>query len=343
MNEYSKNSLSNPSEGAEKPLYRSLSSWFRERCGETLRKVPLDNGATCPNRDGTLSTGGCLFCSVPSFSPLVSSEQTDRSRAFPKKPEDLVMEFQNMAEKMNRGGRVKKFLPYLNAFTPTNLPPDQVIAQLEALAGHPLSAGISLCTRPDSIDPLIMEYLAERASAGTLVMVELGLQSSDDRLMGDLGRGHGSESFFLAAQALSQAGVETCAHLIFGLPGQSHEEMIRSAIDATGSRGCGGVKFHNFHICRHTRMEQLYQNRPWPLISQQDYVRAVVESLERIAPERVVHRLCATVDQQFLAAPGWASDPGGIRGSITGELNRKGSFQGRFYSQSSPITSRDMS
>lgn len=295
--------------------YRTYSSVLRERFGEPVYRIPVDGGFTCPNRDGSAGTGGCLYCNNDSFTPgilhpgLPVGEQVRWGLAG--------------AGKRRAGG---KFLVYFQRFSNT-YGPAQRLARLyrEALA-HPSVVGLVVGTRPDCLPPDVLDVL-ESISRDRYVCVEIGLQSASDRVLERIRRGHTVADFARAVRAAGSRGLAVAAHLIYGLPGDSRENFSAAAPFLSGL-GVSGVKLHHLHVVEGSGLEAAWRAGEATVPEYGEYVGAVADFLERLSPEVAVMRLIGEAPERILLAPRWGKGSREASRDVAAELSRRGSWQG---------------
>lgn len=307
-----------------RPPITAVSAVLKARFGGTVRKVPLDIGSSCPTRDGTAGTGGCAFCSVPAFSPGAAM----RVKSSPRNPVDAVAEFSARARAMTRGGKVRLFLPYVNAYTATHMEVDILAAILDALCSAPMSVGVAVSTRPDCVGPGVRNLLADLAAVYPMISCELGLQTCRDATLAAMGRGHTAADFASAVSSLAGTGVDITAHLIIGLPGESRSDFDASAAFAVQS-GCRGLKFHNFHILKDTPLEKEYARGSIKVMSFEEYAFEMTSLLPLIPESIAIHRLSSSATpENGLVAPDWTARPAEIRERIFTLMRKAGTVQG---------------
>lgn len=272
---------------------RMLSEALRERYGEKVYKLSLSAGCTCPNRDGTVGVGGCAFCSAGG------------SGDFAARLAPIEAQIAEAKARIARKTDAKKFIAYFQSFTNTYGP----VARLEPLyrrtIERPEIVALSLGTRPDCLGPEVMEMLC-RLQAIKPVWVELGLQTAHDETAARLNRGYGLDTFTDAYRRLKAAGLTVIVHLIFGLPGESGEEMLDSVRFVAGlSPTVDGVKLQMLHVLRGTALGAQYEAKPFPLLTLEEYAELIAQSV-RILPETtVLHRLTGDAPGPLLLAPEW--------------------------------------
>ena len=287
------------SESRPAPRLNRFSAHLRRRFGRALRKVPLDAGATCPNRDGTLSRAGCAFCNPRGSGTglfaqgLTLARQWDRLRGpAPKHPG----------------------LAYLQAFSNTHGPAERLARILDELAALPGLAGLCIGTRPDCLDPEKLELLAafrDRLRGPELpepeLWLELGLQSSHDATLARINRGHDAACFARAARAAADHGIPVCAHLVLGLPGEGLPHFLQT-VDFVNGLPLAGVKLHNLYVAEATALAASWRAGQLPLPTREEYLAWLCALLPRLRPDLVIHRLAADPAPGELLAPAWAAD-----------------------------------
>lgn len=269
---------------------------FKERFGHKMYKASVSLEVTCPNRDGTKGTGGCAFCSAEGSGEFASpcklpvTEQIDEAikRLEKKVPADTG------------------YIAYFQSFTSTYCDADYLREKLDEAAAHPSVEALSVGTRPDCLPPDILKVLGDTAKRIPLY-VELGLQTCDDRVAESFGRGYETSCYDEAVKALKALGINVITHIIFGLPGEDKDMMIRSVKHAVDA-GTDGLKFTCLYINKGTRYEQLYNAGKIAVLEQQEYFDIVSEALGVVPPDIVIHRLTGDGAKKILIAPMWTAD-----------------------------------
>lgn len=292
-------------------LYRSLSSYLRGIFGISIRKIPVDPGFGCPNRDGTLGTRGCSFCYLDSFVPLHARSG--------KNPADQITDA--LSERT-----AGPFIVYLQAGTGTYASPEALKEVVESVLAIPDAIGLFIGTRPDCVSGPVLDVLNPYRGR-KLLWLELGLQSSSDATLDRIGRGHDVNSFVRARSLAMERGIPVCAHIILGLPGEEKEEMMSTA-RFLAEHEVEGVKIHHLQVIKGTVLDEEYnQGRINPL-DHRAYPALVSDFLEHLPPATIIHRLLSDAPDDLLIAPQWP-DRNRVIQSIRDHMTSTGSFQGK--------------
>lgn len=311
--------------------YRSLAQHWHERFGAKVYRVTVDAGFTCPNVDGTVAVGGCVFCDNRSFSP-------NRRLPIVVSPPSQGAGRGGIREQVERGINTlsarfgaEKFLAYFQAATNTYAPVDKLRRLYDEALQHPRVLGLAIGTRPDCVPDDVLDLL-EKYARTHYVLVELGLQSIHDRSLDWMNRGHHYDAFADAIRRCQGRPLELCIHVILGLPGESRGDMLATA-DALASAPIHGVKLHNLHVVKDTPLEKWYRAGEVRMMELDEYVGIACDFLERLPPEIVIHRLNGDAPPDYLVAPTWCLDKPAILRAIDAEFERRGSRQGSLYAK----------
>lgn len=289
--------------------WNTLTAHFRQRFGQRVQKIPLDAGASCPNRDGTLSRHGCVFCNaMGSGSGLGMSGM------------ELAGQWNFWRAHFHASGKASLFLAYLQSFSNTYGPPQRLAAVLEALAELPDLVGVSVGTRPDCLDAEKTRLLAGVPWPET--WLELGVQTLHDKTLAAVNRGHDAAASLRAIDLAASHGIQVCAHLMIGLPGENAEAVL-TTVERLNASPVSGVKFHNVYVCENTALDRAYRAGAYAPPERAVYVATVTEALARLRPDIVVHRVVADPAPGELAAPDWARDKGGLVREIEHSYHRR--------------------
>jgi radical SAM protein (TIGR01212 family) len=298
--------------------YYALSRFLRERFGTRVQRVTIDAGFTCPNVDGTVAVGGCVYCDNRSFSP---------NRRQPRTPVRAQVE-RGMRILERRYG-VQRFMAYFQAATNTYAPVDRLRRLYDEALVDARVVGLAIGTRPDCVPDEILD-LIESYAPDRYVCLELGLQTVHDRTLDWMNRGHHFDAFVDAVKRCHGRGLDLCAHVILGLPGESGDDMLATA-DALAALPLHGVKIHNLHVVRDTPLAQQYATGRVHVLTRDQYVQIVCDFLEKLPPGMVIHRLSGDAPPDYLLAPEWCLDKPTLLRHIREELVRRDSWQGRRY------------
>ena len=302
--------------------YNSYSGYFRKTYGKRLQKVVVDAGFTCPNRDGSAGTGGCTYCDNDAFHPNYSKASIPLSVQI-----DEGIRFHRTRYR-TAAGYLAYFQPYSNTYAP--LPVLKGLYE-EALA-HPEVDGIVIGTRPDCVSEEILDYLASLAREH-IVIIEYGIESCYDSTLLRINRGHGFSDAVKAVGMTCARGLPQCGHFIFGLPGESVEDML-GEIPVINSLPLTSVKFHQLQIFKGTAMEREHAERPQDFVtfSLMEYIDFMVDVAERLRPDMLIERIAGETPPRFVNSTPW----GLVRNAellrlFENRLEERDTFQGRLY------------
>ena len=308
--------LSSPFDSGKR--YRTFNSYLRKIFGCRVHKVSLDAGFTCPNRDGTRGTGGCIYCDNEGFSYNTARE-----------PAPLREQLEAGLHYMRRRFSAEKFIAYFQAFSSTYGPPDRLKETYDIIRRYPEIVGLFVSTRPDCLDEVVLDLLASYRE-DYLTWLELGLQSASDRTLERINRGHSVADFREAVSRAADHGLPVCAHVILGLPGETRKEMLATAGLLAGLK-VAGVKIHLLHILTGTALAKQYAEEPFALLSLEEYAGLAADFLENLPPEAVVQRVAVDVPRNRLVGPLWCTDKRAVVAAVDRELERRGSCQGALF------------
>lgn len=298
--------------------YRSYSTFLKEFFGKKLYKICLDGGCTCPNRDGSLGTGGCIFCSTGGsgeFSEDASLSVTDQL-------------------KRGRSQSARKydgdcFIAYFQAFTGTYTDPDRLRSMLSQAMSPDWILAVAIGTRPDCLPEPILDVLSEMNRVKP-IFLEMGLQTSNDRTARSINRCYPTATFTRAVHALHERGIRVCAHIILGLPGEtgSREDLQYQTIRYLNTLPVSGIKISMLNVLKGTRLGEDYLKDPFPIYSMEEYIRVLVNCIEELREDIVIERMTGDGPKDLLIAPRWICDKRRVLGGIQKELKERGSRQG---------------
>ena len=276
-------------------MYRTLNEYYREKFGCKVYKLAIDAGFTCPNRDGTVGVGGCIFCSGMGSGEFAEGlcESISRQLELAKR----------RVEAKNKGG---KYIAYFQSFTNTYAPVEKLKKlYYEAIEPEDI-VGISIGTRPDCLGQEVVELL-EEINKIKPVSVELGLQTVHEATVAYIRRGYVNQIYFDAVKRLRSAGLDVVTHIIIGLPGEMEEMAVETTRQAVAA-GTNGVKFHLLHVLKGTDLEKDYLAGKFECLTLEKYAAILKSCLAVLPPETVVHRITGDGAKRDLIAPLWSGD-----------------------------------
>lgn len=275
--------------------YYSLNQYLRDTFGQKVYKIAIDGGFTCPNRDGTLDTRGCIFCSGAGSGEFAQDRM-----------ESIALQIAKAKEKV--AGKIKegKYIAYFQAFTNTYAPVSRLRKLYEEAMAQEDIVALSIATRPDCLSPEVMRLLME-CNQKMPVWVELGLQTIHEDTAQYIRRGYALSVFDDAVKRLQEAGISVIVHVILGLPGESREDMLAS-VDYVGKSGVSGIKLQLLHVIRGTDLEIEYQQGKFQVLELEEYVQLVADCIALLPKDMVIHRMTGDGDKRTLVAPMWSAD-----------------------------------
>ena len=274
------------------PYYCDYGTWIRSRFPFRVQKISVDAGFTCPNRDGHISTGGCIFCNNRTFNPSycdsrhsISQQLEEGKRFFARKYPDM------------------KYLAYFQAYTNTY----DSLARLQALYEEALSVddvvGLVIGTRPDCVSDELLDYLSA-LNQRTFLIVEYGIESANDLTLQFINRGHTFEQSWEAISKTHQRGILTGGHIILGLPGEDAEESIRQA-SLISALDLDILKIHQMQVIRGTALEKIYEQKPFHIYTAEEYIHLIARYIQHLRKELVLERFVSQSPEELLVAPHW--------------------------------------
>jgi radical SAM protein (TIGR01212 family) len=295
--------------------YQIFSEHLKNRFGVRVHKISIDAGFGCPNRNGGRSGHGCLFCE-PGGSGAVGIERQL----------SVAAQIEQGKEVMSRKYKADQYMAYFQPFSNTLAPVDRLRALYDEALAVDKVIGLAVGTRPDCVPDEVLDLLAEYHRR-TYFWLELGLQSSHDRTLAWLQRGHDYATFAKAYSAARARGLRICVHVILGLPGESRADMLATA-DLLAALQIDGVKLHLLHVLRNTPLGSLYADNRFRSLAMNEYVELVVDVMERLHPTTLIHRLTGDGPRDQLLAPLWSLNKWEVLNAIDAEFARRGSRQG---------------
>ncbi len=302
--------------------YYSYSEYLKNKFGEKLYKLSLSISKTCPNRDGTCGTGGCIFCSAQGSGDFAASFEKSLSRQ--------IEDAKKRVEKKYKGSQ---YIAYFQSFTSTHIPPNTLREHLLYAANLPEVAAISVATRADCLGQEIIDVLSEISKIKPLT-VELGLQTIHDKTAELINRCCPLSEYETAVDSLKKIGAEIVFHVILGLPFETREMMLET-IRYVADLKADGIKLQLLHVIRGTRLCDMYENGEFETLSKQEYFEILCDCLEALPPQMVIHRLTGDGDKKTLVAPLWSADKKRVMNDLAAYLNQNDIKQGNKYKKDS--------
>ena len=296
--------------------YNSLSDHLKEKLGAKTVKLSVNEGFSCPNRDGKISRGGCIFCSgsgsgdfaPPADMPIDKQLELSRQRISAKWPD-------------------AKYIAYFQAFTNTYAPVDVLEKKYNEALSCPWISGIAIATRPDCMGDGVADLLKD-ISEKTYLWVEFGLQTSREDTAELINRGYKNEVYLDAMEKMKKRGIETVTHIILGLPGETREDM-RNSVTFAAEAHTDGIKLQLLHVIRGTRLHEMYMENPFHIMTRDEYTDTVIDMIEHLPPEIVIHRLTGDGNRNELVLPNWSMDKRGVLNEIHRKMKLYESYQGK--------------
>jgi len=296
--------------------YFSYNFYLRRKFGSRIHKVSIDAGFTCPNVDGTVAIGGCTFCDNRSFSP---------SRRVPRVK--ITDQIDDGIRRIQIRFKVERFLAYFQPATNTYAPVERLRSVYEQALEHPQVVGLVIGTRPDCVPDDVLDLLEEIAGRKYLA-VEYGMQTMHDRSLDWMNRGHHHDAFLDAMERSRHRGFETCAHVILGLPGESHDDMLATVREVARMK-VDAVKLHNLYCVKGTPLADQVERGEVQLMERDEYIQTLVDCLELLPPDCIVERVHGEAPPDYLVGPSWTLDKVAVRQALDNELLRRDSWQGK--------------
>jgi len=298
--------------------YYSFSQFLREKFGEKVYKLSLDGGFTCPNRDGKIGYGGCIFCSAGGSGDFCPSASLP-----------LSMQINEAKSRISSKYTGNKFIAYFQAFTNTYGPIDKMKKLFWEVILRDDIVALDIATRPDCLPKEVILLLAELNKVKP-VFLELGFQTMHEETAIWMRRGYPTSTFSDAVHILHEHSISIITHLILGLPMESKEMAIQT-VDYINSLPVDGVKFTMLHVLKNTDLGRLYEKETFPLLSREEYIDWLICCVEHLRKDIVIHRITGDGKRDDLLAPTWTLQKRFVLNSITKEMKARDSFQGKEY------------
>lgn len=300
--------------------YYSLNAWLKDSFGEKIYKLALDGGMTCPNRDGTLGTGGCIFCSHGGSGDFAEPQHDSIW-------EQIEAAKEKVAEKIKSG----RYIAYFQSYTNTYAPVSHLKTLFSEAISHPDIAALSIGTRPDCLPDEVIALLKE-LNQQKPVWIELGLQTIHEKTAQTIRRGYPLPVFSDAVRRLKEAGLTVIVHVILGLPGESRDKMLETVHWISRfPLNIDGIKLQLLHILKDTELAALYKAAPFPVLTMEEYIELLIDCIRLLPPEMVIHRLSGDGPKKLLLAPEWSGNKRLFLNTFSRRLKESGAYQGESY------------
>lgn len=309
--------------------YNDYGTWLRQRFPYKVQKISVDAGFTCPNRDGRLGTGGCIYCNNDSFNPSYCQREKSVKQQLVEGKEFFRRKYPEM-----------RYMAYFQAFTNTYSTLDHLKSLYEEALDVEDVVGLVIGTRPDCIDDTLLDYLTQLARQ-TMVTLEYGIETANDDTLRLIRRGHDFQCVRDAVERTKGRGIVIGGHVILGLPGEDAEESVRQAT-IMSELGLDVLKIHQMQIIRGTRLAQMYAENPFHLYSPEEYSELIVRYLEHLSDDMVVERFASQSPKEMLIAPKWGLKNYELTNLIVNKMKREGRRQGSLFVSNSLAMSRSL-
>lgn len=299
----------------EDKRYLSFNYEMKRLFNSKVIKLSLDGGFTCPNRDGTIGDKGCIFCGEEGSGEFAASRSLS-----------LEKQIESQKELLSKKWSEGKYIAYFQNFTNTYSTYEDLKQKYNLAISQEGVVGLAIATRPDCLTEEILELL-EEINKKTFLWVELGLQSIHERTIKFIRRGYPLETYDEAIKQLNKRNIKVVTHIIFGLPNESREEIL-STVKYVANTNTWGVKLHLLYIQRDTDLHEYYKKSPFHILTREEYISLIVDSIEQLRSNMVIHRLTGDCKRALLVEPLWSLDKLRVLSGIDMELKRRNSYQG---------------
>lgn len=348
----------------EKPYY-SLDFYLKETFGRKIYKLALDGGMTCPNRDGTLGTGGCIFCSEGGSGDFAQKAGAVPGKNGPELTHAVFSQIEQAKERVSAKIKDGKYIAYFQSYTNTYAPVSYLEQLFGAALSHPDVAALSIGTRPDCLSGETVALLS-RLNQIKPVWVELGLQTIHEKTARLIRRGYELPCFVNAFERLKAAGLSVIVHVILGLPGESRNDMLETvrflgslragglqaaslsaasalSTEAPGAGHIDGIKLQLLHVLKGTELARLYESKPFPVMGPEEYFSLIADCIRLLPQDIVIHRISGDGPKRLLIAPEWSANKRFVLNSIARTLRETGAYQGEWDGRTVPSPSTAIS
>jgi len=305
--------------------YKTFGSFLKEKFGFPVYKIGIDAGFNCPHRSNSREMGGCTYCNPKSF----SAPSADPSLSIPE-------QIKGGMKLLKKSYKTVKFIAYFQTHTNTLASAEKLRRIYQEALEFDEIVGISIGTRPDCLPDKTLDLIQE-VSRKTFLIIELGLESANDKTLNKINRNHTVKDFTIAINKLKKLSIHTCAHIILGLPDEDFNDMMRTA-NYLSSVGVDGVKIHHFHVVKGTDMEKDYYEEKIKTFMFEEYMTVVIKFIEHLDSGIIIHRLLGDCPEELLIAPKWNLGKAQILKSINDEMIRQNARQGKSFNNSLKIS-----
>ncbi|MEK6265720.1 MAG: TIGR01212 family radical SAM protein [Clostridium sp.] len=295
--------------------YQSLNYFLREKFHGKVFKISIDAGFSCPNRDGTISSGGCLFCSERGSGDFAGNRDFS-----------IKNQFEDIKDMMSKKWKTEKYIAYFQAYTNTYGSIEELREKYEQAVSEKGVVALAIATRPDCLDKPVLD-LIEEYSRKIYTWVELGLQTCNDKTAKIINRGYKLWKFEEALKNLNERNIDIVVHTIFGLPSENAQDMLKT-IDYVASKDIKGIKIHLLHLMENTPMTELYEKGKLKFLEQEEYIETICEAITRLPPNMVIHRLTGDAPRELLIGPMWSLKKWEVLNGIDNKLKELDVYQG---------------
>lgn len=294
--------------------YNSLNNYLRNKFGKKVYKISIDGGFTCPNRDGKISTGGCIFCSAKGSGDFATSKSLS-----------ITQQIEQGKERVRSKTKDNSFIAYFQAFTNTYAPIDVLESKFTEAINHKDIVALSVATRPDCVDDNVLKLL-EKLNKIKPVWVELGLQTIKESSVDYIRRGYENSVYVDTATKLRNIGIEVITHIILGLPNENKLDMLRSVDFAC--KYSDGIKLQLLHILKGTDLLKDYEDSKFNALTMEQYIDILCDAVSIIPKNVIIHRLTGDGDKKILVAPLWSGNKKVVLNTINKTFEERNIIQG---------------
>ncbi len=296
--------------------YHTLDYYYKTRFNSKVFKISLNANFSCPNRDGKVGYGGCIYCSSLGSGDFAG-----------KKDDDLLLQFEKIKEMMHHKWKKAKYIGYFQANTNTYAPVEVLKEKYEKILHQENVIGLNIATRPDAITKECLEYLND-LNKRTYLTIELGLQTIHEKTSKLINRCHSLSCFENMVKKLRAENIDVVVHIINGLPYETKEEMIET-VKYLNTLDIQGIKIHMLHILKNTHLAELYKKEKFKVLTKEEYIDIVIDQLEYLRPSIVIHRITGDPKIDDLIEPSWLTKKFCVLNDIDKEMVKRESFQGK--------------